>query len=61
MNEKKALNFLFSLNTENWTQGLITELHVQPKAVILKKASLFAVFIFIYSEVEMLIITLIYA
>lgn len=33
MCKKKVLNFLFSHNTGNWTQDVMTELYVQPKAV----------------------------
>lgn len=68
MCKKKVLNFLFSHNTGNWTQDVMTELYVQPKAVTYflsffklqncnfkKLISLFTVFI---SEVKMLIIAL---
>lgn len=33
MYKKKVLNFLFSHNTGNWTQDVMTELYVQPNIV----------------------------
>lgn len=57
MCKKKVLNFLFSHNTGNWTQDVMTELYVQPNIVVflnfrivIKKINFFIYSLYFWSK-----------